>query len=482
MRTAHAHTAALALRTPLRAAASRGCPRNSGRSAPEDAVAPWPAPPRRAPSARRSLRPSLREVLPLLWASVATQAAADAGCTLASLILRCQDSPIDLEPAFEPYIDSYQAKLDWSFDAFSVDARPDTGCEVDGVPALPTDVPIGGSAKLMLYSRHPDTGDKRAYVVTAYRRLGSETELRSLDVVGGELSPVFSARHREYTVRLDLAHDVASIRYGLMDNEQRLTASAREEHPSGSGSGEEADGGGTQATGNASGAEAGDGASRRGGGEDADGGGGGRRLGGGAAGLAGEVQFRIARVDFMLDVGFSRTVTLTVQCADPTQASIGTYTLHISRPGCTLERPYFNPEKQVCVNFCSSGYYRNRQTHRCSKCNENCQICSGLLNCNMCKPDSADFNYAIQPDGKCRAIENHLFLKYRWWCAGLGVLLLFLVVIGCCGILQLCCSRPGGKSGRFSQLQDADSDEDLLLRPQYGGDGGGGGRSRFARY
>lgn len=375
-------------------------------------------------------------------------AGAIADCTLDALDLRYEDSTIDLDPPFASYIDSYSVRLDWAFESFSVFARPDTGCEVQGVPDRPLAVPIGGSTELTLYVMHPDIGAKHQYVIKAFRQLGSETDLQSLDVEGGELSPVFSQRHREYEVTLGLSHDVVRVVYGLADDQQRITSSAQEERPSAKERGGSA------------------------GGDGALGGNGGRRLE--AVIGSGEMQFRTAHVDYMLDVGFSRTIELTVQCADPTQASIGTYTLHVSRPGCTPERPFFDPQKKACVNFCSSGFYRNMDIQRCSRCNDHCKICSGLLECHMCLPDTQDFSYAIEPDGKCRAIANHIFRKYRWWCAGLGILLLFLVMIGCCGIVQYCCSASVHKSGRFARLNDTDTDEEEFSR-------NGGGR-RFARY
>jgi len=158
----------------------------------------------------------------------------------------------------------------------------------------------------------------------------------------------------------------------------------------------------------------------------------------------------------MLDVGFSRTLELIVQCADATQASIGRYKLEISRQGCGPKRPYFDPQKKFCVYFCSAGFYRNRETHRCSHCNTNCKQCTGLLECSMCLPDTADYTYTIQPDGKCRANANHLFKRYRWWCMGLGGLLAFLVIFGCAGICQLCCSAGTG----HQKLRTYDSDSD----------------------
>merc|ERR1712125_4557 len=110
----------------------------------------------------------------------------------------------------------------------------------------------------------------------------------------------------------------------------------------------------------------------------------------------------------------------------------------------------------------SSGYYRNRETHRCSHCNENCKSCTGLLECYMCKPDTADFTYVIQQSsGKCQAIPNHLFKQYRWWCVGLGILLLFLILIGCAGLCTFCCSGNSSKAKGMVRTYDSDDEDEF---------------------
>merc|ERR1712066_630872 len=115
----------------------------------------------------------------------------------------------------------------------------------------------------------------------------------------------------------------------------------------------------------------------------------------------------------------------------------------VHRPGCTPQLLYFEPRRRQCVNFCPAGFYRNEETHRCSMCNTNCKVCDSLLHCQSCVPDTDDLTYVMQLDGTCSAVENHLFKKYQWWCIGLGMLLLFLVCIGCAGICQLCCCSIG---------------------------------------
>jgi len=300
--------------------------------------------------------------------------------------------------------------------------------------------------------------------VTVSRLLGSETELRSLEVQGGAMRPLFDPQIRNYQVHLELGYDVVRVTYRLYDNEQRIRSSAQEQRPTGQEPPEAAAAEPSESR-NASNSSGGGAPSKD---EEQW-----RRLEASPrsrspppprrllqAVRSGETQLREASAGFMLDVGFSRTLELIVQCADATQASIGRYKLDVSRDSCGPKRPYFDPQKKFCVYFCSAGFYRNRGTHRCSHCNTNCKQCTGLLECNMCLPDTADYTYAIQPDGKCRANPNHLFKRYRWWCIGLGVLLVFLVLFGCVGICQLCCSCGGGGGGHAKlRTYDSDSDE-----------------------
>jgi len=190
---------------------------------------------------------------------------------------------------------------------------------------------------------------------------------------------------------------------------------------------------------------------------------------------SGEAQYRDAYEEFMIDVGFSRDIIMNVQCADATQANIGAYKLTINRPGCSPKQPYFDPLKKQCVNFCPAGYYRNEETNRCSKCNTNCKVCNSLLHCQMCKDDTADFTYMVQPDGRCSATVNHLFKKYRWWCVGLAVLLGFLVLIGCIGICQCVGNMGHGIDKRQRKVHTYDSEEEVDGPPY-------GARRRLAEY
>lgn len=449
-----------------------------------------------------------------LWAAVVLllialpRAAAEAHeeCMLATMTVRHGDWPVDLEPPFRDEIFRYSATLDYSMDYFSIDVRPASGCEIDHAPPRKTFVQIGGSVVVTLYSKNPETGAKRAYTVTATRLLGSETEIQFLTVVGGELSPIFSPTARTYDVHLSLEYDVARVVYRLRDNEQRIRSAAQIEGPaagakktseksssggSSHGGSEESSHGGSEGGGHS---EESHSEERRllgmnstwngstTGGSDAYqlwATGVQRRLGATVKEplrTSGEAQYRDAYQSFMVDVGFSRKVVMAVQCADATQANIGAYTLSVHRPGCSPERPYFDPIKKLCVNFCPSGFYRNEETHRCSRCNTNCKVCDSLLHCQMCMPDTADYTYMVQPDGRCQATVNHLFKKYRWWCIGLAVLLGFLVMIGCVGICQLLgtCGHGIEKKGRKVHTYDSDSDD--AEGPPYGA------RRRLAAY
>jgi len=375
-------------------------------------------------------------------------------CTFASLTLRHGDLPIDLDTLFEPDITQYSATLDFAMDSFSVNVRPDTGCEAKGVPEGPVPVRIGASTTLTLYSQQLDTGEREEYTVTVSRLLGSETELLHLAVEGGHMHPLYDPKVRSYDVHMQLAYDHVRIVYRLLDNGQRVRASAQQQHPTGQEL-PKAEGSASEDSLDANKRNSSHGEHDSQGHDEPS-----RRLAAKHVPRAGEIQKRDVSVIFMLDVGFSRTLEVSVEATDSTQGSIGTYRLHVSRMACSPKRPYFHPSKRICVLFCPAGLYRNDAMHRCSYCNTNCKQCKGLLECQMCVPDTVDYSYTLQPDGKCKASANHLFKQYQWWCAGLGVLLLFLVLFGCAGLCQLCCTR--GSSHRHQKLSTYDSDSDEM--------------------
>lgn len=357
------------------------------------------------------------------------------GCTLRDLYLRYNDRPIALEPAYSPYIFEYSATMDFSMDAYFVSARPDTGCDVDGTPPVAVRVDIGGNSTLRIYARSAETQEIQAYLITVWRLLGSETDLSLLRVEGGTMSPIFDPLVRSYEVKLGLDFDEIMLVYRLRDSEQRMHGAAEEEVPmSGFTTTPLPD---TQAAP--------------------------RKLE-----SPGEVQHSEESLNFMLDVGFTRPITLTVQCADATQANIGAYRLVVHRAVCSRESPYFDASKRMCVNFCPSGFYKSIDMSRCAKCNTNCEECASLESCRMCKADTVDYEYLVEPDGSCKAFANHVFKKYKWWCTGLGVCLILLLLIGCASICQACCASERTYK-QFRTYSDSDDETNPVLGQSRGG-------------
>merc|ERR1712039_241165 len=103
---------------------------------------------------------------------------------------------------------------------------------------------------------------------------------------------------------------------------------------------------------------------------------------------------------------------------------------------------------------------------RCAKCNDNCQICASLRKCQMCKPDTPDYDFVVQPDGSCRALANHIFAKYKWWCVGFGALLVFLVLVGFVGICNLCWVQQSsrGMYKNFKTFSDSEEEDNAATR------------------
>merc|ERR1711881_833997 len=97
-----------------------------------------------------------------------------------------------------------------------------------------------------------------------------------------------------------------------------------------------------------------------------------------------------------------------------------------------------------------SGFYRNGEINRCSKCNTNCAVCANLLKCMLCKADDIDYTYVVQPDGSCLREENHIFKKYWWWCVGFGT-------------CQCCCGRRRRGTAVADDFSDDDSEVEFAL-------------------
>jgi len=347
-------------------------------------------------------------------------ASANNVCLLETLSLRFKDSPINLVPPFVPTVFSYAATLDFVMDGFSVDVRAAPGCEVDQAPNQAIPVQVGSSHQLTVFAKNPKTGARQAYIFKATRLLGSETELQKLTVDGGQLSPQFDPAIRSYKVRLSLTNDVVKVWYTQRDAGQRSNVVASgEAFPN------------TNAAG--------------------------KRL----LLATGEVQYINRYKEFVIDVGFTRTITITVESSDATQANIGTYKLETTRDGCNPAKPYYDPTTLRCVNNCPSAYYRNPRIHRCSECNTNCLVCTGLLTCQMCKPNTIDNTYVLQTDGSCAQNPNRILEKYWWWCVGLAVFAGLIMLLGLGALCQYCCCARRRNVVHSYESESEDSDTDL---------------------
>merc|ERR1719421_692027 len=366
------------------------------------------------------------------------QAIATGECFLESLSLRFNNKPIDLTPPFNPRVGGpYIATLDWAMNSFSVDVRSKLGCDVDKAPNQAIPVAIGSTEQRTVFAKSNQSGKVQAYILKVTRLLGSETELRNLFIDGATLSPPFDKTIRTYNAVLDAGRDVAKVNYIQRDNGQRVQASASDQTN-----------GSSWATGASGGAAP-------------------LRL----LGRSGELQYNLHYKEFIVDVGFMRKITLVIESADPTQANIDRYEIQLNRTGCSVAKPFFDPTAKACVISCPTAYYRNERINRCSKCNTNCVVCSGLLTCDMCRSDSINNIYVLRQDGSCQAVPNKIFETYRWWSiglAGLAVLVLLLLLGALC---QCICGRR--RNVVHSYESDSDSDTDLRDLGMHGRMGGG---------
>ena len=45
-----------------------------------------------------------------------------------------------------------------------------------------------------------------------------------------------------------------------------------------------------------------------------------------------------------------------------------TYVVRVKREGCPPGRPFFDPNKRLCVQNCNEGMYPDKDRHRCARC------------------------------------------------------------------------------------------------------------------
>merc|ERR1719223_645915 len=178
--------------------------------------------------------------------------------------------------------------------------------------------------------------------------------------------------------------------------------------------------------------------------------------------MSGEVQYLERHKVFPVDVGFARTLSLTIQSADDMQAQLDTYTVVVLREKCNMAQPLFDPVSKGCVVNCPSAYYANWELQRCAKCNTNCAVCVSLVQCQLCTPATVDNGFNLQPDGSCLQMTNRIVDKYRWWCIGFGMFLIIILCLACAlfcqCIFEMCCGSRRSRH-EFDSGSDADAEE-----------------------
>jgi len=341
------------------------------------------------------------------------------------MALRAENRAVNLVPRFSPSTFKYFATLDFAMDSFSVDALPADGCQVDGVPNQAILVGRGLTYRQMLWARNLHGQKRQKYEVTIKRLGGSETEVQSLRINGAILTPAFTPQVRKYKADLAIGYDLIKLDYELRDSGQKVRCRSAEQElvPASAVS---------------------------------------QRLLATAPGRSlkrvGEVQYYERYQAFPIDAGYRRTVTLTIESADPMQADVGTYIVEVTRQGCTAAKPFYDAETRTCHMHCPAHFYPNLVVHRCSECNTNCAVCSSLLQCELCKEDTLHRSYLIQADGSCLEVQRSILDKYNWWflsAAMFGALLACIGVLFLCQCLfTLCCCRK-------RRVYDIDSDSDF---------------------
>lgn len=392
-------------------------------------------------------------------------------CFLTSLSVRSGSRPVDLVPPFDPNTRMYTATLGFRMDSYSVDALASDGCEADNAPNQAIPVAYGDTNELNLFAKDPATDERQSYVIRVSRLRGSETQIQVLRVDGAVLSPPFNPTIVSYTAALALSTETIRVTYVTRDADQRVHCEASPQQTAGSQANstqpllqpsqpttntaratlmlqpttQTSTTGAPSAAGDA-----------------------GRRLQ-----MSGEAQYLERHKAFPVDVGFARTLSLTIQSADDMQAQLGTYTVAVTRAQCNMAKPLFDPVSQACVVNCPSAFYANWELQRCARCNTNCAVCVSLVQCQLCTPATVNSGFNLQPDGSCLQMTNRIIDKYRWWCIGFGMFLVIILclvcVLFCQCICDLCCGSRRGRH-EFDSGSDVDAEEADYLRRKGGRD------------
>lgn len=151
-----------------------------------------------------------------------------------------------------------------------------------------------------------------------------------------------------------------------------------------------------------------------------------------------------------IDTWRKLTVTFTIRSAN--KQFHRDLRLIVDRKGCATNT-FFHEGR--CLDFCPTGFYKQRFNWRCGTCKENCEFCTNWNSCNRCRGDTTLIKYQLQEDGSCTAVRIHkyriyydLFRYFAVACAALLTLYLLLCVIW--ASRRLCCDF-GSSSGRGSR-------------------------------
>mmetsp|Transcript_76209 Transcript_76209/g.150728 ORF Transcript_76209/g.150728 Transcript_76209/m.150728 type:complete len:415 (-) Transcript_76209:3-1247(-) len=364
-------------------------------------------------------------------------------CRIASLQLRFHNQPVDLTPSFDPDRHQYKATLDTSMDSFSVDAAPLGSAQLVGVPVNAVPIEGGHKHELTVHT----TGrycEQISYTVEVKRLDGSQTELKALRVEDGVLQPPFWPGVRKYQVVLNMQQDLIRLMYVLVDSQQKIRCTAGPQELPKSAEAHSSDGNNHQSVPPGDSLMVSSRGSER------------------AFTGTGEVQRMEHQQIFPIDVGHRRTLTITVETANPVLANVGVYVVEVTRADCDLAKPFFNTLSSSCVNNCPEGHYQNHAAKRCSACGANCAICKGPLRCELCREDTLHRAYRLLPDGKCFELVSSFEEKYYWWCVSAGI---FAALLVCLCFVQLCvclCDRDQYEAPvRKDSLPGGGTDSDL---------------------
>lgn len=352
-------------------------------------------------------------------------------CQLADLFVRSSaDADGNAQPIDVSRVNGvpsmYAGQMDYQMEGFNYEAvaQPQDSCTVSRMTESTTMVDPGSYAVAEVLIQSVDGSDtSQLYRVNVSRLLGTETQIRNLQIANAILVPDWDPLTRNYTAFLDVSEDIIKMTLQKLDNSQLVRLNCMPQAP--------------QATSQ-------------------------RRLqtyGNDLGPPIGEVQYSPLTYITTIDVGYQRIVQLAVASAD--RSSEDRYTFLIKRPFCPQERRFFDGVAKVCTDICNEGYFGNPSTGRCSAClDQHCAACESGLDCSLClegfrlqggkcvSNDGPDAVEQLQQQlaGSERYARKHLLLV-------LGATGAVSVALCAC-VLVMCMSDGRQRKARFVDVDD----------------------------